>query len=302
MELWASGFNAWGQLDFSGEDEIDAHDLKHFTRILEDESIRILRTSVSAILVLTQRGTRIAGSPDEFIQHCQKRPDHFSNAAIAGNEKIVAFIPGGPSRHCLAEYKNFKDPPTILGEFEEIHEIVANQTAFTVLAKSGHIYTWGDGRYPDCLGRDLDENSADVPGIVEDLLELAARGIVKVSSAGYVTAALTKDNDVYVWGGRAGQKPMLEGLGGTPIPLDLDGEEFFDVAVGMDHMLVVTTAHKLFVVGSGGSKQLGLDVEEAKGWTEVKMPLQEGQRIVGVHAGYKNSFVLVGGMPREKTD
>ncbi|PBP20087.1 putative Serine/threonine-protein kinase Nek9 [Diplocarpon rosae] len=297
MELWASGFNAWGQLDFSGEGGIGAQDLKHFMRILEDESIRILRTSVSAILVSTQRGTRIAGSPDEFIQHCQKRSDNFSNAAIAGNEKIVAFIPGGPNRHCLAEYKNFEEPPIILGEFEEMHDIVANQTTFTALAKSGHIYTWGDGRYPNCLGRDLDENPADVPGIVEDLLELTGRGIVKISSAGYVTAALTEDNDVYVWGGRAGQKPILEGLGGTPIPLDLDGEEFFDVAVGMDHMLVVTTGHKLFVVGSGGSKQLGVDVEEAESWMEVKLPLQEGKRIVGVHAGYKSSFVLVDGMP-----
>ncbi|CAL3972815.1 unnamed protein product [Diplocarpon coronariae] len=293
MELWASGFNAWGQLNFSGADRVGAQDLQHFIRILEDESIRVLRTSVSATLVLTQRGTRIAGSPDEFIQHCQKESDNAPSAAIAGNEKIAAFIPGGPNQHRLVEYKNFEDAPTILGEFEEMQDIVANQTTFTALAKSGHIYTWGDGRYPNCLGRDIDGNSADVPGIVDDLVELAARGITKISSAGYVTAALTKDNDVYVWGGRAGQKPMLEGLGGTPIPLDLDGEDFFDVAVGMDHMLIVTTGQKLFAVGSGKSRQLGLDVEEAEDWIEVKLPLQEGQRIVGIHAGYKNSFVLV---------
>lgn len=112
-----------------------------------------------------------------------------------------------------------------------------------------------------------------------------------------MTAVLTEDNDLYVWGGRAGEKPLIEGLGGSPMPLDLNGEDFLDVAVGMNHMLVVTTRKKLFVVGSGENGQLGMDAAEIQDWTEVRLPLEEGLQIAGVHAGYKNSFVLVEKIP-----
>ncbi len=66
-----------------------------------------------------------------------------------------------------------------------------------------------------------------------------------------------------------------------------------DIAVGMNHILVLTTGYKLFVVGSGQHGQLGSDMQEAEDWTEVILPLKEGQHIVGVHAGYKSSFLLV---------
>lgn len=50
MELWASGFNAWGQLNISGGNGLDSRDLKTFKCVLEDEHIEILRTSLSATL------------------------------------------------------------------------------------------------------------------------------------------------------------------------------------------------------------------------------------------------------------
>lgn len=108
---------------------------------------------------------------------------------------------------------------------------------------------------------------------------------------------MTDDNDLYVWGGRAGQKAILEGLEGSPMPVDLDGEDVWDVAVGVNHILAATMDRKLFVVGEGGNGQLGSDVKEIEEWEEVKLPLKEGQHILSVHAGYKNSFVLVGNVP-----
>ncbi|EKD17041.1 putative Serine/threonine-protein kinase Nek9 [Drepanopeziza brunnea f. sp. 'multigermtubi' MB_m1] len=295
MELWASGLNAWGQLDFSdrnGGDEFAKDDLKSFKCILEDHSIQILRTSISATLVSTHAGLRTAGTPDKFIQLCQ-RSDGLPNTAIAGNDQRAEFTPGGKDTHILTQYKSFDDAAQTLGEYEEMEDIVANQTTFTALAKSGRIYTWGDARYPNCLGRDIGENPAGEPSIVEDLAEVAASGIKKISSGGYVTAALTRDNDVYVWGGRAGQKPLIDGLEGSPTPIDLDGEDFLDIAVGMNHMLVLTTGRKLLVVGLGENGQLGLDVKEVENWTKVDLALKEGQQIVSIHAGYKNSFLLV---------
>ncbi len=82
---------------------------------------------------------------------------------------------------------------------------------------------------------------------------------------------------------------------GSPTPLDLDGYDFLDVAVGVNHMMILTTERRLFVVGVGSNGQLGLglDFKELKNWTEVCLPLKNGQRLVSVYAGYKNSFVLV---------
>lgn len=67
-----------------------------------------------------------------------------------------------------------------------------------------------------------------------------------------------------------------------------------DVAVGNDHILGLSTDHKLYVAGKGSNGQLGLgDCREVRQWTEVMLPLREGQRAVSVWAGYKNSFLLV---------
>jgi hypothetical protein len=51
----------------------------------------------------------------------------------------------------------------------------------------------------------------------------------------------------------------------------------------------------VFVVGAGGNGQLGLGaaIKELEDWKEVNLSLQEGQRVVSVHAAYKNSFLIV---------
>ncbi|KAH7351074.1 regulator of chromosome condensation 1/beta-lactamase-inhibitor protein II [Rhexocercosporidium sp. MPI-PUGE-AT-0058] len=294
MELWASGFNAWGQLDFSEGKGLDSRDLKTFKCVLRDKHIEVLRTSISATLVQTSHGLLTAGVPDELISHCLSEQDRFPSLAIAGNDQLAEFTPT-----TLMQYPSLQNFQTKSGNTiklpEELRQIVANQTTFTTLSKEeGRVYTWGDGRYPNCLGREVSHKyPANIPSIVEDLAELPGGRIRKISSGGYVTAALTDDNDLYVWGGRAGQKAVLEGLEGTPMPIDLKGDDVWDVAVGMNHILAVTMDRKLFVVGDGGNGQLGSDVKEHENWEQVELPLEEGQRILSVHAGYKNSFVVV---------
>jgi hypothetical protein len=49
MELWASGFDAWGQLAFE-EPETAPRDLQDFKCVLRDEAIEIIRTTLSATL------------------------------------------------------------------------------------------------------------------------------------------------------------------------------------------------------------------------------------------------------------
>jgi alpha-tubulin suppressor-like RCC1 family protein len=136
---------------------------------------------------------------------------------------------------------------------------------------------------------------ASRPCQVDDLTDLPTGPIKKLSSGGYVTAVLTEGNDLYVWGGRAGQPKLLEDLSDSPMSVDIEGVDVLDVAIGDNHILALSADHRLFVVGAGGNGQLGLgpDVKELGDWKEVSLPLKAGQKIVGVHAGYKNSFVLV---------
>jgi alpha-tubulin suppressor-like RCC1 family protein len=129
---------------------------------------------------------------------------------------------------------------------------------------------------------------------VEELSELPDdTKTEKIASGGYVTAALTSANDVYLWGRPDHPELLSEQLTGSPTPLDLDGQDFLDVAVGANHMVVLTTERKVFVVGAGGNGQLGSDEKQLNDWKEVCLPLIPGQRVAKVYAGYKNSFIIV---------
>lgn len=134
---------------------------------------------------------------------------------------------------------------------------------------------------------------ATTPHLVPDLTELPTGPITKISSGGYITGALTSGHDLYIWGGRAGQDELFPWLSGEPTPVELD-VDVQDFAVGNDHLIVLSTTGKLFVVGQGGSGQLGLGkCMKKEEWMEVVLPLKENQQVVSVHAGYKTSFIVI---------
>jgi len=51
MELWACGFNAWGQLNFEKEDQSDEpHDVSELRCVLKVEKIESVYSSISGTL------------------------------------------------------------------------------------------------------------------------------------------------------------------------------------------------------------------------------------------------------------
>ena len=108
-----------------------------------------------------------------------------------------------------------------------------------------------------------------------------------------MTAALTDGNDLYCWGGRPGQASVLEELSDSPTSIDIEGQDVLDIAVGENHMIALTIDRRVFIVGASLNGQLGMQIEELRTWKEIILPLAEGQQVTSVHAGYKNSFVLV---------
>jgi alpha-tubulin suppressor-like RCC1 family protein len=134
---------------------------------------------------------------------------------------------------------------------------------------------------------------ADIPCVVEDLHSLVDK-VTRISSGGTLSAALTSGHDIYIWGTGIITGPLNRLWSPTPYPLDLHGQEFLDVAVGNHHVIVLTTEHKIFVIGANGSGQLGVnDRRDHSEWTEITLPLKEQQHVTRVYAGHNNSLLLV---------
>ncbi|KAG9248165.1 regulator of chromosome condensation 1/beta-lactamase-inhibitor protein II [Calycina marina] len=290
MELWAAGFNAWGQLEFE-KPEVSSSvsdDLGQFTCIMRDGKICVLKSTFSTTIVGISDRTRAAGSPDDILTNLTEQ-GKLKSSAIAGNDKICQLKGNAVIQYSSAEdYR--KGIYETLEDIGAVIQLEAGQTGFTALTTTGKVYSWGDERYGQCLGREIDEDlPASKPCIVEDLADLPNR-IIKISSSGYVTAALTSANDAYFWGRGEDPKDLISAF---PTPLDLDGQDILDVAVGFNHIVVLTTERKVFIVGDNGNGQLGLAIEKSDDWREAPLPLSNGQRVSGIYAGYKNTFVLV---------
>ncbi|APA16201.1 hypothetical protein SS1G_10387 [Sclerotinia sclerotiorum 1980 UF-70] len=341
MELWACGFNAWNQLQFDGDLPDEPEDAFTFKRILEAKgSIKILGTSVSACLAAISNDPsspaeeiKVAGHPDGFLQaqleqitsknstqtqqqgtHSKTPEEYLRNATTAGNDKIAELIQY-PSLH---NYLTRNNPDFVL-PLPHITQLVSNSTTFSALTSKGNVYTWGDERYPSCLGREISfSNSASVPTQLSSLSSLPTGPIKKLSSSGPLTAALTTGHDLYIWGrtnipsiipelsfpppsSSSPQSPSSSPSPSNdydPIPLDIHGADILDFSIGENHMLVLTTEGELYVIGENGNGQLGLG-EGEKGrceeWRLVDLCFGKGsrKRCVGVRAGYKCSFVFV---------
>lgn len=191
-------------------------------------------------------------------------------------------------------------------------QVVAYDVGFAALTSDGQVWTWGDPRFPESLGRDVAESPAESPGRVTALDDLPTGPIVKLAAGGYVLAAVSQGRDLYCWGGYSGRKPVLpEGVTGEPTPVivevtttDGDNEELdvVDIGVGGGHMIVLAADGSLYVIGSNANGQLGLGNEgqnddilreevRLSAWTKVNsLPPGKGTT---VYAGQRSSFVVI---------
>ncbi|KHJ36254.1 putative serine threonine-protein kinase nek9 [Erysiphe necator] len=297
MKLWVAGFNAWGQLQPSEEDETPIcsfpDNIYTFKVCLQKaDKIDILWSGVSSTLVDVFNKVSIIGSPDEVTEILSQHPNLSSCIALAGNDKVAVI-----EDQSLKLYNSFHDYKIKNGIdaniCQNIIQVVANQTSFTALSSTGDVWTWGDPRYFACLGRDIqDESPASVPCLVGDLHHLPTGPIIKISSGGYVSAALTEGNDLYIWGGRMGHSGIFNDLKSNPTPVDIEGADIVDMAIGFDHILALTSEGKLYVVGYGDCGQLGNGLKLVNNWCEIILSPEQCQNIIKVYAGYKTSFVI----------
>ncbi|KAK0705361.1 regulator of chromosome condensation 1/beta-lactamase-inhibitor protein II, partial [Lasiosphaeris hirsuta] len=196
-------------------------------------------------------------------------------------------------------------PSRTFPNFPNIAQLVSFDTGFAALSTTGTVYTWGDERYPACLGREpTAESPAGSPSPVPDLADLPTGPITKLSACGYLLAVLTAGNDLYCWGHPGRTPPSIlshVSVRESPGPVVIDEYDIADVAVGEAHLIALTTSGEVFVLGDNTNGQLGLgpQVTAAAGWTRVSLDsesgkgLSEAKVVVGVAAGPRNSFLIV---------
>ncbi|CAK7223741.1 hypothetical protein SCUCBS95973_005282 [Sporothrix curviconia] len=313
QKLYATGFNAWGQLNFDAEPNTEPDDVETFTHVLSANAITSIRPALSYTTVTTSDGNSKAGTSTVGDAD---RLAHFSEA-LNGQVVVYDKSDGG----ILLQYpsvadllKEILECKCFLG-FPDVVQVVAYDVGFAALSADGSVWTWGDARFPECLGRDAALKSADVPGLVAALKGLPTGPIVKLAAGGYVLAALTKGQDLYCWGGYPGRRPVvLEGLMGEPSPIvvsvtpdaastgEVGEEDIVDVGVGDGHMIALTASGSVCVIGSNASGQLGLgrdwksanDTDVSKSWIKVGgFSSDEGRQATSVYAGPRSSFVVV---------
>ncbi|KAF1929465.1 uncharacterized protein M421DRAFT_419993 [Didymella exigua CBS 183.55] len=199
-------------------------------------------------------------------------------------------------------------------------QLVVNATTATALSQSGQLYTrTTDPRYPSTLGRPYTGALTFDP--VPYLVELR---MTKIASGGYITAAISEDGELFLWGqsnpGTDGDLGVLhrldyntdasvsketaiwgDNLQGEDVKclnIHIDGRDAsaYDVAVGYGHVLVAakdeTGEQAVFTSGCGAEGQLGIgrSVEFKEEFGEVVAI--RTKRVVQLAAGGWSSFIV----------
>ena len=244
-----------------------------------------------------------------------------SHIARAGNGHVVITIAqarNGNLCHAL-EFKSMEafirwfEDPSGEGNHPDRHhmlpgrprQLLANTGTFVLLTEGGEVYTWGDPRYQS-LARPITGDNvtpASKPGVAE---ALGGLNIVKIACGGWIGAALSEDRSLYLWGATTpGTKETIKCLRDAgsdrvalvDLPAASDGSppDICDVAVGDNHVAVITQDFQLFVAGENKNGQLGLACQEPffEDWQNVA-PLGVCRSVM---CGPKQTFVVFSKLP-----
>lgn len=223
----------------------------------------------------------------------------------------------------LREFRDYYEkslPIKSVASFAPV-QLVVNATTATALDQHGRIYTYTtDPRYPSCLGR---------PNIGQSVFEpvpyLEETNIVKTASGGYMTAAISEDGELFLWGqanpGTEGELSVLQMLDYESRPADrmgtsikcegvqdddvkclcihIEGREAraYDVALGHGHILVAAEdgigKYVVFGAGCAAEGQLGIPgtIQLQKDFHQVEA--FTGKRVIQMMASGWSSFVVV---------
>lgn len=256
---------------------------------------------------------RVASAGDVLVAVKRKSPSE---------EGVVKFVNDlAQLRHCLAS--NALPLLPTLASFAPAQWCL-NATTATAIDGAGQVYTsTRDPRHPRCLARPYKGVDS-----FEPVPYLSETRICKIASGGYMTAAVSVDGELFLWGqacpGAVGELDVLkenaapsvhdydEDSKATGISVEEEQDEFvkcltvridgqgaivYDVAVGFGHVLVAAKSQEsgkqsVFAAGDNSRGQLGFGTERefVKGFEEVA--ILSGKKIAQLVATGWSSFVV----------
>ena len=163
---------------------------------------------------------------------------------------------------------------------------------------SRDVLTFGSALHPQTLGRHPTTASpAHVPNPIPSLGGIPIR---KVVMGGWIGAAVSEDDDLYVWGGQAGESGRI---GALPRPSDVeeiklvtidDGVDIVDVGVGSEHILALTKGGDVWATGDGISGQLGTGGKKFEvDWVKIGGEWEGKGKVVKLGCGVWSSWLIV---------
>ncbi|KAL8916068.1 MAG: hypothetical protein Q9208_008722 [Pyrenodesmia sp. 3 TL-2023] len=260
---------------------------------------------------------------------------HVTRVAIAGNGKVCVAVhaaedPENLEKDRQPDEDDIYEYPELnclfvgccvknINVFKEgVIDLVATSTCFVVLTGDHRVETFGDPRYPALLGRTpRDRSHAEFRSVVSALDGIPIRKIVAGS---WMVAALSKEDDLYVWGHALPQSPAKKDHAGLSKLLNAvnengeredvhlvdiaDGADIQDVAVGDEHIVVLTTDGLVWGLGSNEYGQLGLgeDVKGTAGEWVLLRASGRGTKCMEVKAGPLTTFLVVMGEDKVKSE
>ncbi|CAD6568438.1 MAG: hypothetical protein ASARMPREDX12_001411 [Alectoria sarmentosa] len=176
--------------------------------------------------------------------------------------------------------------------------LLASATSFTALTATHEVLTFGSPLHPQSLGRDPTvSNSADRPCAIPFLGGIPIR---KIAVGGWIGAAVSADQDLYIWGGRAGEERRINALpklsdDETVRLVDINGGvDIVDVGVGSGHVMALTAEGEVWATGDGECGQLGTGERSfEEDWVRVRSEWEGKGKVVGLGCGVWCSWLVV---------
>lgn len=169
------------------------------------------------------------------------------------------------------------------------------------MTATGEVLTFGSPLHARSLGREpTAHDPADSPSAIPSLGGIP---IDKIASGGWIGAAVSRDRDLYIWGGRAGEERKFKALPAdhfddddeTVRLVDIDGGvDIVDVGVGSGHVVALTAEGEVWATGDGECGQLGTGGRRfEEEWVRVRGDWEGKGKVVGLGCGVWCSWVVV---------
>lgn len=304
------GFISYGPEYGGNEVVLFSPDTEVGTDVPDIESFALNGDTMIVAIRLTSNGNVLVG-----ISSSQN-----SNSHIVRLESLAEL------RRCLRT-DVFESATSAIASIDHI-QFCTNSTTATVVDKGGQGYTaTSDPRYSKCLGRPYGGTAN-----FEPVSYLSETRVDRIASGGYMTAAVSSDHELFLWGqtcpGVKGELSLLRSdyasNNGKAVPttsgvsaedeqdecvkcltVRIDGQvaRAYDVTVGHGHILVAaevratdgSLTRAVFAAGDNSKRQLGLETESRSLADFEEVSTLRNRKVLQLAAAGWTSYIVTSG-------